>query len=66
MSGKGKQRKGVSCIISFYFYKTKLDYCICFFNCQSFKCGKLSHNYVKRTLGNPNSSSTTTFIPFFS
>ena len=32
--------------------------CICFFNCQSYECGQLSHNYTKRDLGNPNFSST--------
>ena len=40
--------------------------CICFFNCQSCKCGQLSHNYIKRDLGNPNFSSTTIVIPLFS
>ena len=40
--------------------------CICFFNCQSCKCGQLSHNYIKRNLGNPNFSSTTIVILLFS
>ena len=51
------------CIISFYFWQTKLDFCICFFNCQSHKCGHLSHNYIKRDLGNPNFTSATTVVP---
>ena len=54
------------CIISFYFYQSKLGFCICFFNCQSCKCGQPSHNYIKRDLGNPNFSSTTIVIPLFS
>ena len=55
------------CIISFYFYLSKRGFCIfCFFNCQSCKYDQLSHNYIKRDLGNPNFSSTTTVIPFFS
>ena len=57
---------GIFGIISFYFHQTKLDFCICFFNCQSFKCGQLSHNYIKRDLDNPNYSSTTIVIPVFS
>ena len=36
--------------------------CICFFNCQSCKCGQLSHNYIKRDLGNPK----TMVVPLFS
>ena len=28
--------------------------CICFFDCQNYKCGQLSHNYIKHDLGNPN------------
>ena len=41
---------------------------ICFFNCQSCKCGcgQLSHNYIKRNLGNPSFSSTTIVMPHFS
>ena len=48
MSEKEKQRKGVFLVNdreyfalshSFCLYQTKLDLCICFFNCQSFKCG---------------------------
>ena len=54
------------CVISFYFNQSKLDFCICFFNCQSGKCDQLSHNYIKRDLGNPNFSSTTIVIPRFS
>ena len=54
------------CVISFYFNQSKLDFCICFFNCQSGKCDHLSHNYIKRDLGNPNFSSTTIVIPRFS
>ena len=49
-------------IFLLYFYESKLDFLICFFNCQSCKCGHLSHNYVKRDLGNPNFSSTTIAI----
>ena len=40
----------------------KLD----FYNCQSCKCGQLSHNYIKRDLGNPNFSSITIVLPLFS
>ena len=54
------------CIISFYFYQSKLGFCICFFNCQSCKCGQLSHNYIKGDLGNLNFSSTTILTLLFS
>ena len=66
MSEKEKQREGVFlvnhrvCIISFYFYQSKLVFC----TCQSCKYGQLPHNYIKRDLGNPNFSYTT--IPLFS
>ena len=68
MSEKEKQRKrdflvnDRECFAMF----CKLGFCICFFNCQSCKCGQLSHNYIKRDLGNPNFSSTTIVIPLFS
>ena len=42
------------CTIPFYFYQSKLGFCICFFNCQSCRCGQLSHNSAMRDLGNPN------------
>ena len=51
---------GNFCFISFYFYQSKLDFCICFFNCQSCKCGQLSHDYIMHHLDNPNFSSTST------
>ena len=70
---KEKQGKGVFlfnnrefCISSFNFHQSKLGFCICFFNCQSCKCGQPPHNYIKRDLGNPNFSSTTIAIPRFS
>ena len=74
MSEKQKQKKEVFLVNNrecfalshFIFTKQKPDFCICFFNCQSFKCGQLSHNYIKRDLGNPNFSSTTIVIPVFS
>ena len=53
------------CIISFYFYHSKLGFYICFFNCQSFKCGQLWHNHIKRDLSDPNFSCTTLVIPIF-
>ena len=68
MSEKKKQRKGVFlvnerwgmfCIISFYFYQSKLGFYICFSNCQSCKCGQRPHNYIKHDLSNPNFSSAT-------
>ena len=40
--------------------------CLCFFNCQSWKYGQLSHNYIKRHLGNPSFSSTSIVVPLFS
>ena len=40
--------------------------CIRFFNCQRCKYDQLSHNYIKRDLGNPNFSFTTIVIPLFS
>ena len=54
------------CIISFYFYQSELGQSHLFFNCQSCKCDQVSHNYIKRDLGNPNFSSTTIVIPGFS
>ena len=72
MSEKEKQRKRVflgndrECFALSHLYQSKLGFCICFFNCQSCKCGQLSHNYIKRDLGNPNISSTTIVIPIFS
>ena len=45
---------GNVCIVSSYFYQSKLGFRICFYNCQSCKCGKLSHNYIKCDLSNPN------------
>ena len=42
------------CTIPFYFYQSKLGFCICSFNCQSCRCGQLSHNSIMRDLGNPN------------
>ena len=76
MSEKEKQRKGdflvkfsniltignvLHCLI--LFLPIKLVFCICFFNCQSCKCGQLSQNYIKRDLGDPNFSSTIIVIP---
>ena len=46
-------------IISFYFYQSKLGFCICFLNCQMCKCDQLSHNYMKHNLDYPNFSCTT-------
>ena len=54
------------CIISVYFYQSKLGFGICFFNCQCCKCGQLSRNFIKRDLGNSNFSSVTIVTPLFS
>ena len=53
----------IICIISFYFYQLKLGLGIYFFNCQSCKCGQLSHNYIKHNLGDPNFICTTIALP---
>ena len=66
MSEKEKQRKGLFLINDRECFALSHFTCICFFNCQSCKCGQLSHNYIKRNLGNPNFSSTTIVIPVFS
>ena len=66
MSEKEKQRKGLFLINDRECFALSHFTCICFFNCQSCKCGQLSHNYIKRDLGNPNFSSTTIVIPLFS
>ena len=66
MSEKEKQRKGVFLVNDRECFALSHFTCICFFNCQSCKCGQLSHNYIKRDLGNPNFSSTTIVIPVFS
>ena len=66
MSEKEKQRKGVFLVNDRECFALSHFTCICFFNCQSCKCGQLSHNYIKRDLGNPNFSSTTIVIPLFS
>ena len=50
-------------IISFYSYQSELGIGICFFNCQSCKCGQLSHNHIKRDLGDPNFICATIVIP---
>ena len=48
---KGKTMERSFLIMSFYFYQSKLCFYVCFFNCQSYKCGQLLHNYIKRDLG---------------
>ena len=59
---KRKKRKGLflvndrECFALFHFT------CIYFFNFQSCKCGQLSHNHIKRDLGNPK----TMVVPLFS
>ena len=66
MSEKEKQRKGIFLVNNRECFALSHFTCICFFNWQSCKCGQLSHNYIKRDLGNPNFRSTTIFIPLFS
>ena len=66
MSEKEKQRKGLFLINDRECFALSHFTCICFFNCQSYECGQLSHNYTKRDLGNPNFSSTTIVITLFS
>ena len=51
------------CISHFISANQKLGFYICFFNCQSCKCGQLSHNHITRDLGDPNFSCTTVIIP---
>ena len=51
------------CFVLSHFYQSKLGFCICFFNCQNCKCGQLSHNHIKRDLGDTNISCTTIVIP---
>ena len=62
MSEEEQQRKEVflvndrECFALSHFYQSKLDFCICFFNCQSCKCGHLSYTYIKRDLGYPTAT----------
>ena len=66
MSGKEKQWKRLFLVNDMECFALSYLTCICSFNCQSCKCGQLSHNYIKRDLGNPNFSSTTIVMPLFS
>ena len=59
---KKKQRKGLFLINNGECFAVSGFTCICFFNFQSCKCGQLSHNYIKRDLGNPK----TMVVPLFS
>ena len=60
MSAKEKQRKRLFLVDDRKCFAVSHFTFICFFDNQSCKCGKtiLSHNYIKRDLGNPNFSST--------
>ena len=59
MSEKKKQKKGLLLIndtecfalSNSIFNNQNYIFYIFFFNCQSFKCGQQSHNYIKRDLG---------------
>ena len=66
MSRKEKQWKRLFLVNDMECFALSYLTFICFFNCQSCKCGQLSHNYIKRDLGNPNFSSTTIVMPLFS
>ena len=66
MSGKEKQWKRLFLVNDMECFALSYLTFICFFNCQSCKCGQQSHNYIKRDLGNPNFSSTTIVMPLFS
>ena len=59
---KGKKRKGIFLVNEGECFALSHFTFICFFNCQSCKCGQLSHNYIKRDLGNPK----TMVVPLFS
>ena len=61
MPEKEKQWKRNFLIILFYFYQSK--HFVCFFNYHSWKCGQLTHNYIKRDLGDSNFSFATIVIP---
>ena len=52
-----KQRKALFLVNDRQCFALSHFTCICFFNCQSCKCCQLSHNYIKRDLDNPSSSS---------
>ena len=60
MPEKKKQWKRNFLIILFYFYQSK--HFVCFFNYQSCKCGQLTHNYIKRDLGDSNFSYSYSYI----
>ena len=62
MSVKEKPRKGLFLANDRECFALSHFTFICFFNCQSCKCGQLSHNYIKRDLGNPK----TMVVPLFS
>ena len=66
MSGKEKQWKRLFLVNDMECFALSYLTFICFFNCQSCKCGQLSRNYIKRDWGNPNFSSTTIVMPLFS
>ena len=66
MSGKEKQWKRLFLVNDMECFALSYLTFICFFNCQSCKCGQQSHNYIKRDLGNPNFSTTTIVMPLFS
>ena len=66
MSVKEKQRKGLFLVNDSECFALSHFTCISFFNCQRCKCSQLSHDYIKRDLGNPNFSSTTIVMPLFS
>ena len=67
MSEKKKQRKRLFLVNDRECFALSHFTFICFFNCQTCKCGQLSHNYIiKHDLGKQNFSSTTIVMPLFS
>ena len=67
MSEKEKQRKRLFLVNDRECFTLSHFTFVCFFSCQTCKCGQLSHSYIiKHDLGKQIFSSTTIVMPLFS